>query len=121
MKNVGRVILAVALILAILIALGCFGLKKLWKNILTAPIAPENYIAEVTTGGEVEAKYMAAGSCQVGYFETEYAENADIRKIEVWYPKELETSGEKYPVVLFVNGTGVAASRYEPVFEHLAS
>lgn len=27
----------------------------------------------------------------------------------------------KYPVVLFVNGTGVGASRYEPVFEHLAS
>ena len=121
MKNVGRVILTVALILAIIIALGCFGLKKLWKNILTAPMAPENYVAEVTAGGEVEAKYMAAGSCQAGYFETEYAENADIRKIEGWYPKELETSGEKYPVVLFVNGTGVAASRYEPVFEHLAS
>ena len=121
MKKVGRVILIVAIILAILIALGCFGLKKLWKNILTAPMAPENYVAEVTTGGEVESKYMAAGSCQVGYFEAEYAENADIRKIEVWYPKELETSGEKYPVVLFVNGTGVAASRYEPVFEHLAS
>lgn len=121
MKKVGRVILIVAIILAILIALGCFGLKKLWKNILTAPMAPENYVSEVTAGGEVEAKYMAAGSCQVGYFEAEYAENADIKKIEVWYPKELETSGEKYPVVLFVNGTGVAASRYEPVFEHLAS
>ena len=79
----GRVILIVAIILAILIALGYFGLKKLWKNILTAPMATENYVAEVTAGGEVEAKYMAAGSCQVGYFEAEYAENADIRKIEV--------------------------------------
>ena len=27
----------------------------------------------------------------------------------------------KYPVVVFVNGTGVAASRYQPVFAHLAS
>lgn len=53
MKKVGRVILTVVLILAIIIALGCFGLKKLWKNILTAPMAPENYVAEVTTGGEV--------------------------------------------------------------------
>ena len=107
--------------LAILFAFGYFGLKKLWKNILTAPMVPEKYIAEVTTGGDVEEKYMAAGSYEIGYFEADYAENADIKKIEIWYPKELETSGEKYPVVVFVNGTGVAASRYKPVFEHLAS
>ena len=84
-------------------------------------MVPEKYIAEVTTGGDVEEKYMAAGSYEIGYFEADYAENADIKKIEIWYPKELETSGEKYPVVVFVNGTGVAASRYKPVFEHLAS
>lgn len=121
MKKVGKVILIIVIILTILFALGYFGLKKLWKNILTAPMAPEKYIAEVTTGGEVEEKYMAAGSYEIGYFEADYAENADIKKIEIWYPKELETSGEKYPVVVFVNGTGVAASRYKPVFEHLAS
>ena len=66
-------------------------------------------------------KYMAAGSYEIGYFEADYAENADIKKIEIWYPEELETSSEQYPVVVFVNGTGVAASRYKPVFEHLAS
>ncbi len=121
MKKVGKVILIIVIILTILFALGYFGLKKLWKNILTAPMAPEKYIAEVTTGGEVEEKYMAAGSYEIGYFEADYAENADIKKIEIWYPEELEASSEKYPVVLFVNGTGVAASRYKPVFEHLAS
>ena len=121
MKKVGKVILIIVIMLAILFALGYFGLKKLWKNILTAPMAPEKYIAEVTTGGEVEEKYMAAGSYEIGYFEADYAENADIKKIEIWYPEELETSSEQYPVVVFVNGTGVAASRYRPVFEHLAS
>ena len=121
MKKVGKVILIIVIILTILFALGYFGLKKLWKNILTAPMAPEKYIAEVTTGGEVEEKYMAAGSYEIGYFEADYAENADIKKIEIWYPEELEASSEQYPVVLFVNGTGVAASRYKPVFEHLAS
>ena len=121
MKKVGKVILIIVIILTILFALGYFGLKKLWKNILTAPMSPEKYIAEVTTGGEVEEKYMAAGSYEIGYFEADYAENADIKKIEIWYPEELEASSEKYPVVLFVNGTGVAASRYKPVFEHLAS
>lgn len=120
-EKVGKVILIIVIMLAILFAFGYFGLKKLWKNILTAPMVPEKYIAEVTTGGDVEEKYMAAGSYEIGYFEADYAENADIKKIEIWYPKELETSGEKYPVVVFVNGTGVAASRYKPVFEHLAS
>lgn len=121
MKKVGKVILIVVIILAILFTLGYFGLKKLWNNILTAPMAPENYATEVTTGGKIEAKYMAAGKYDIDYFESDYAENTDIKKIEIWYPKELETSGEKYPVVVFVNGTGVAASRYKPVLEHLAS
>ena len=51
MKKVGKVILIIVIILTILFALGYFGLKKLWKNILTAPMALEKYIAEVTTGG----------------------------------------------------------------------
>ena len=121
MKKVGKIILIIVIVLASLLALVCVGLTILWKNMTTSPMAPENYIAEVTTGGEIEAKYLAAGSYETAYFEADYPENADIRKIEIWYPKELETSGGKYPAVLFVNGTGVAASRYEPVFEHLAS
>ena len=84
-------------------------------------MAPEKYITEVATGGGIEAKYLAAGGCETAYFEADYPENADIGKIEIWYPKELETGGGKYPAVIFVNGTGVAASRYKPVFEHLAS
>ena len=121
MKTVGKIIFIIAVVLVILVILGYFGLKKLWTIILTAPMAPENYISEVKTGGEIEAKYMAAGKYETGYFETDYPENADIDKIEIWYPTELEASSTKYPVVLFVNGTGVSASRYQPVFEHLAS
>lgn len=84
-------------------------------------MAPENYVMEVTTGGEIEARFMATGEHETAYFETDYSEDSDIKKIEIWYPAELETSNKKYPVVLFVNGTGVSASRYKPVFEHLAS
>ena len=120
MKTVGKIIFIIAVVLVILVILGYFGLKKLWTIILTAPMAPK-YISEVKTGGEIEAKYMAAGKYETGYFETDYPENADIDKIEIWYPTELEASSTKYPVVLFVNGTGVSASRYKPVFEHLAS
>lgn len=121
MKIVGKIILFICIALVILAALGYFALRKIWTNILTAPMAPENYVMEVMTGGEIEARYMATGEYETAYFETDYSEDSDIKKIEIWYPAELETSSKKYPVVLFVNGTGVSASRYQPVFEHLAS
>lgn len=111
----------ICIALVILAVLGYFALRKIWTNILTAPMAPENYVMEVTTGGEIEARYMSTGEHETAYLETDYSENSDIKKIEIWYPAKLETSSKKYPVVLFVNGTGVSASRYKPVFEHLAS
>lgn len=120
-KIVGKIILFICIALVILAVLGYFALRKIWTNILTAPMAPENYVMEVTTGGEIEARYMATGEHETAYLETDYSENSDIKKIEIWYPAKLETSSKKYPVVLFVNGTGVSASRYKPVFEHLAS
>lgn len=33
----------------------------------------------------------------------------------------METTDNTYPLVVMVNGTGVAASKYKPVFGHLAS
>ena len=65
---------------AILLALGGLGMKKIWKNILTAPMAPEKYITEVATGGGIEAKYLAAGGCETAYFEADYPENEILKK-----------------------------------------
>ena len=33
----------------------------------------------------------------------------------------VKTGKGTYPLVVMVNGTGVAASKYKPIFEHLAS
>ena len=41
----------------------------------------------------------------------DYADDEEIKTIRIWYPTELETSDRKYPAALFVNGTGVGASR----------
>ncbi len=120
-KKVLKVFLVILIVIIVLIILALFGLKKLWENILTAPMAPEHYTAETKTGGGIEAKYLAMGSHAVKCMEVDFPDNADIRKISIWYPAELETDSKQYPAVLFVNGTGVGASRYVPVFEHLAS
>ena len=106
---------------AVLVLLGYLGLKWLWHNITTAQMAPDNYTTEVKTGGDIEAKYIANGKHETKNFEIDYPDNADMKKIEIWYPADMENSDTKYPVVLFVNGTGVGASRYKPVFEHLVS
>ena len=45
----------------------------------------------------------------------------DWGKFIIHYPLELESKDHKYPVVVFVNGTGVYASKYPALFEHLAS
>ena len=85
----------------------------------TRPAVPNNYTKTVKTGGEIEAKYLAMGNSEVKYIE----ETADepIAKYEIYYPAELETSSEKCPAVVFVNGTGVPGSKYKALFRHLAS
>ncbi len=64
-KKAMKVILIILLIIAVLAVLLWFGLKKIWNNIMTAQMAPDNYTSEVKTGGELEAKYMAMGSYEV--------------------------------------------------------
>lgn len=83
------------------------------------PAVPNNYTTSVKTGGEVEAKYIKTGSYEVKYFEEKTTDN--FKKYEVYYPKDLETTNTKYPVVVFVNGSGVKGSRYKALFRHLAS
>ena len=45
----------------------------------------------------------------------------NFKLYKIWYPTDIETSNKKYPVVIFSNGTGVKASKYSTLLEHLAS
>ena len=46
---------------------------------------------------------------------------SEYKEYKVWYPQILGDTNERYPVVVFANGSGVRYYRYEEVFEHLAS
>ena len=83
------------------------------------PFVPNNYTQTVKTGGELEARYLAMGTSQVEHMEVPTEE--EWGNINVYYPKELTESEESYPVVVFVNGTGVYSSKYPALFKHLAS
>lgn len=88
-------------------------------NISKAPAVPDNYIETVTTGGELESKYMEMGPYEVSYME--YAALMSFKKYEIYYPSDIEEMDETLPAVIFVNGTGIAASKYQALQKHMAS
>ena len=108
LKMIGIAILVIIVLLAILIFL-----------IFTAPMVPKDYTKTAETGGEIEAAYMAAGQYQVKHIEAEAP--GDWKKFVAYYPADLEETETTFPVAVFVNGTGVGASRYKALFQHLAS
>ena len=81
-------------------------------------MTPPDYVKTVKTGGPLEAKYLAVGPYSVQYMEVAAAE--PMKQIAVYYPTDM-ADGVRYPVVVFINGTGVYASKYKALFHHLAS
>lgn len=121
MRKFVRITLIIVIVLLILSVSVFIGLKILWKNITTAKMSPDDYTTEVKTGGDIEAIYLAKGKYETKSVTIDDHDDTDIKAITIYYPAELEYSNDLYPVVLFVNGTGVGASRYLSVFEHMAS
>lgn len=83
--------------------------------------APRSY--QATMKGVVkpiESKYRFNGPSATGCITTP----SDIDKVQmfsVFYPTAMATNADRYPLVVMVNGSGVPASAYKAVFEHLAS
>lgn len=115
MRLVLKIFKVVGIIFLILIALVAAFL--FWLS--TRPFVPNNYTKTVDTGGEIEAKYLSTGVHEVKYMEAKAP--GDWKKFEAFYPAGLERGEDTYPVVVFANGTGVAASKYQALFKHLAS
>ena len=80
----------------------------------------ENYYKYAVTGGEIEEKYTALGPYDVSYIDFD-AGNDIYKKYEIWYPTDMMNSDQIYPLVVMANGTGVKASQYKEVFQHLSS
>lgn len=88
-------------------------------NFKPKQFVPENYTTTVKAGASIEAEYLAMGNYGISMFETDVPD--DFKKIVVYYPSDMTQGKRQYPVVVFVNGTGVKASNYIALFEHLAS
>lgn len=113
MKKVIKIILFIILAVIILTIGGCAVILGIMNH------RNENYWKYTETGGDIEAKYTALGGYDVSY--TEFNADGKIwKKYEIWYPSEMK-DGATYPIVVMANGTGIKASQYKEVFQHLAS
>lgn len=105
--------------IAVLVGMAAVGAIQDWSR--DVPSVTADYYAQTQTGGEIEETYTAMGEYDVDYAEYP-AQDLLIKQYEIWYPSALdEEEGRTWPVVVMANGTGVPASRYTPVFRHLAS
>ena len=80
----------------------------------------EGYYKKFHSNAPLEMKYSQPGACETAYTDFP-SDNPSIGKVRVWYPKELETGGKRWPMILVVNASGTPASSYEPFFPRLAS
>ena len=83
------------------------------------PAVPEDYTETVKTGGTLEAKYIAMGKHEVSYIEN--GAMMSFKKYEIFYPSDIDRMRGSFPVVIFVNGTGIGGSKYRALQKHLAS
>lgn len=112
-----KIVMAFLIIILIIIAVIAAGVVAF---ILFAQHREANYYNYTEVAGEIEQTYTALGNKEVSYQEYD-ADVEAIGKYAVWYPSELETSDNKYPVVIFANGTGSTSSTYKPFLTHLSS
>lgn len=114
-KMNGWKIVAIILIIIVMVILMLKGCGHILSKI---PSVPDDYVRKVQTDGDIEAKYLAMGSHDTEYYEA--GAMMSFQKFEIYYPKDIENM-DKLPVVVFVNGTGVKASKYPALQKHLAS
>ncbi|WP_162990166.1 poly(ethylene terephthalate) hydrolase family protein [Mesobacillus foraminis] len=120
MKKILKVIgITVLSFIALLILLLAF---LLLKNYIDSkkPYIEDTYYENFQSDIALEKKYAGLGSYEVSRLEQK-SEDDTIKEYRVWYPTELESKSQEYPLIVVTNASNMAASNYEPFFERLAS
>lgn len=116
MKIIERILIIIAIIVLVIVA----GIVILLLFTSKQPAVKKDYFEKTNTDEPLEARYTAKGTYEVSFVEFD-AQNDTYKKYEIWYPAELKAEHQTYPLVVMANGTGVPASKYVSIFEHLAS
>lgn len=114
-----RKIKKVVIIIAVITGACALLLAGLYWYADNSKLVDDRFSEKIETGTAAEKYYAGKGSHQTVRMIERTA--APIKKYTIFYPAELEEDDAAYPVILYVNGTGGKASRYEPLLEQLAS
>ena len=88
---------------------------------LSSNMAPYGFLEKMkNVTSPVEKRFQSFGPNKVKCLQTP-CNDKKMNKITVFFPEGLESSASRWPLVIMVNGTGVGASKYASIFEHLAS
>lgn len=111
-----KIVLVVVVLVVLLVVF------LLVKNYIQSkkPILSDDYYTQFQSNSAVEIKYASMGTYEVSS-KVFKSENKTIANIRVWYPTELESKTDKYPMIMVVNASNTAALNYEPYFKRLAS
>lgn len=118
-KVLKKILIAIAVILGVLLVVLVVLMIKSHFDSLKPQLA-DDYYTKFKSDYELEKKYAGLGSFEVANADFD-AGDKKIGKYRVWYPKELETTDQEYPLIIITNASNVAALNYEPYFERLAS
>ena len=118
-KLIKGILIAVAVIVGIVVVLLIvLTIKNHFDSL--KPHLTDDYYTEFKSDYELEKKYAGLGSYEVANADYD-AGDKKIGKYRVWYPKELESTQQEYPLIVITNASNVAAMNYEPYFQRLAS
>lgn len=120
MKRVLKLMLKIVLVVVILVVLLIVIL--LVKNYIQSkkPLLSDDYYTWFQSDSSLEMKYTGVGTYEVSS-KVVKSEDKAIGNIRIWYPTELESKTDTYPMIMVVNASNTAALNYEPYFKRLAS
>ena len=106
-------------IILLIVILICLGLGAFYLYSDNAPIIKSDFAQNVQTGGDLENRYLQWGDSDTSRMRIKV--DSPAKKLTIFYPSQLENEDRTWPMILYVNGTGGKASRYEPLLEQMAS
>ncbi|MGN1305907.1 MAG: alpha/beta hydrolase [Oscillospiraceae bacterium] len=118
-KVLKKILIAIAVIVGVLL-LVLVGLMIISHFDSLKPHLSDDYYTEFKSDFALEKKYVGLGSFEVANADFD-ATDKKIDKYRIWYPKELESKQQEYPLIVITNASNVAALNYEPYFKRLAS
>lgn len=116
LKTIGKVVGIIILVLLVILII-IFIKNKIHER---QPWIDDDYYKDFKSDSPLEQKYADCGELETAHAEYK-TDSKTIDTVRIYYPKELETSGKTYPMIVYVNASNTRALNFLPFMDRLAS